>query len=264
MGAERLKPTGRTASLFVTCMVDMIYPDTGWSVVEIMEHLGWEVDFPEGQTCCGQPAFNSGYRQPAREVAIEFLRAFQYANVIVTPSGSCAAMVRHEYPILFSEDDEWRETAERLSSITWELTEFIVDGLGISDIGGSLSQPQTVSFHDACHGLRLLGLGRQSRVLVDGISNAAVQELEESKVCCGFGGLFSVKMGAVSASMMDGKVQCIEANSADTVLTGDVSCMTQMNGGLSRLGSTKRVRHVADFLAEAIREDSRLEGQPVD
>jgi L-lactate dehydrogenase complex protein LldE len=252
---ERQSPKGKRVSLFVTCMVDMLYPYTGMSVVEVLEHVGVDVDFPMGQTCCGQPAFNAGYRREARQVARQFLRIFKDAEVIVTPSGSCAAMIRHEYPHLFANDPVLQAEAERLASITWEFTEFIVDGLGVTDLHGRLPTYLTVAFHDSCHGLRLLGLKQAGRTLVGNLENAVVIDWDNSETCCGFGGLFSVKMADISGAMLAKKMDHIEETEADVLLSGDVSCITHMNGGLEKRGSEKRVRHIADFLAEGIRED---------
>ncbi|MDQ7027157.1 MAG: (Fe-S)-binding protein [Anaerolineae bacterium] len=250
---ERESPKDKPVSLFVTCIVDMIYPETGMSVVKILEHLGIEVDFPMEQTCCGQPAFNGGYRKEAREVAKQFLRAFGQSQVIVTPSGSCAAMIRHEYPALFENDNiSWQTLAKRAASITWEFSEFLVDGLGITDIGAKLPQAQSFAVHDACHGLRLLELGAAGRKLLNNVENATLEELNDCDVCCGFGGLFSVKMPAVSHGMLMKKVDNINQSAAEAIITGDASCLTQMNGGLSRQKSSKRVRHIADVLAEGI------------
>ncbi len=252
MTSGRESPVGKPVSLFVTCMVDMLYPETGWSVVAILEHLGVQVDFPMAQTCCGQPGFNAGHRPEARQVAIQFLKAFKDSQVIVTPSGSCCAMIRHEYPGLFAGDTEWEELAHRAASITWEFTEFLVDGLGIADLDLRLSQENTIAIHDACHGLRLLGLGEASRALLRGLKNARLEELPGHDVCCGFGGLFSVKMADVSGAMLAEKVSQISACPAQTIVTGDVSCMTHINGGLSRQGIDKRVRHIADVLAQGL------------
>lgn len=248
----RPSPKDKPVSLFVTCIVDMIYPQTGLSVVKILEHLGIAVDFPMGQTCCGQPAFNSGYRSEAKTVATQFLKAFAEAQVIVTPSGSCAAMIRHEYPALFADDPQWKAAAERAAAITWEFTEYLVDGLGVSDLKLRLPAPQTFAFHDACHGLRLLGLGQAGRTLLSHTENAQIEPLTECDVCCGFGGTFAVKMPNVSAAMLDTKIKHIEAAPAQTIITGDASCLTQMNGGLTRRTSAKRVRHIADVLAEGL------------
>jgi L-lactate dehydrogenase complex protein LldE len=249
---QRESPIGKPVSLFVTCMVDMLYPDTGWSVVNILEHLGVAVDFPMDQTCCGQPGFNAGHRPEAKQVATQFLKAFKDAQVIVAPSGSCVAMVRHEYPALFADDPHWRDTAQRMAAITWEFTEFIVDGLGITDLHLRLPEHESCAFHDACHGLRVLGLKDEGRALIANVENAEVEPLNEADVCCGFGGLFSVKMADVSGAMLDRKIGNIEACPARTILCGDVSCMTHMNGGLSRHQSEKRVRHIADVLAEGL------------
>jgi L-lactate dehydrogenase complex protein LldE len=249
----RPSPAGKPVSLFVTCMIDMLYPDTGMSVVDVLEHLGIEVVFPMGQTCCGQPGFNAGYRAEARKVALQFMDAFSEAEVIVTPSGSCAAMVRHEYPGLFADEADLHRRARHLASITWEFTEYLVDGLGVTDLAPAHPQGGRYAFHEACHGLRILGIGPQARALVDGLGDTEVVELFEGDVCCGFGGLFSVKMPAVSGAMLKNKIEAIEACPADCILTCDASCMTHLNGGLSRAKSVKRVRHVADLLAEAIR-----------
>lgn len=256
---DRPSPRGKRVSLFVTCMVDMLYPETGMAVVDVLEHLGVAVDFPPGQTCCGQPGFNAGYRREAKQVATQFLKAFQDAEVIVAPSGSCAAMVRHEYPRLFADDPLWGDTARRLAAITWELTEFIVEGLGITDLRGRLPAPQTIAFHDACHGLRLLGLGQAGRALVDKLENAAVVEWEPGEICCGFGGLFSVKMADVSGAMLHKKIDAIEQAGADVIVTGDVSCLTHINGGLEKQGKPARVIHIADLLAEGVRHAKPVE-----
>jgi L-lactate dehydrogenase complex protein LldE len=250
---ERESPVGKRVSLFVTCMVDMLYPETGMSVVDVLTYLGVAVDFPMGQTCCGQPAFNAGYQREAKQVAEQFIRAFQDAEVIVTPSGSCAAMVRHEYPRLFEDDPKLAEEAQRLGSITWEFTEFVVDGLGVTDLHGRLPEPQRFAFHDSCHGLRQLGLKEAGRTLVGNLENATVVEWDNSETCCGFGGLFSVKMADVSGAMLQSKIEHIQVCNAGDILTGDVSCLTHINGGLEKQGFEKRVRHIADVLAEGIR-----------
>jgi len=249
----RPSPAGKRVSLFVTCLIDMLYPQTGMSVVNIFDYLGLDVDFPMAQTCCGQPAFNGGYRRDARHVAYQFLKAFQDAEVIVTPSGSCAAMVRHEFPVLFA-DDPWRSEAERLASITWEFTEFLVDGLGIDDLKLALPHPQTFAFHDSCHGLRMMGVGEQARRLLGNVENATIVDLEDHDECCGFGGLFAVKMADISGAMLEKKIGHILACPADTIVLGDVSCLMHINGGLARRDTPKRARHIADVLAEGLPE----------
>lgn len=248
---DRESPLGKPVSLFVTCMVDAIFPNTGISTVKLLQHVGVEVDFPQAQTCCGQPAFNAGYWHESRQVAIQFLEAFKLAEVIVAPSGSCVAMVRHEYPRLFADDPVRLRQAQRLASITWELTEYLVDGLGITELKGRLPQEQTFAFHDSCHGLRLLGLGDAARTLVGSIENAKIAELPDHDTCCGFGGLFSIKMADVSGAMLAKKMATIQACPAK-VLAGDVSCIMHMNGGLDRIDAPARVSHIADILAEAV------------
>ncbi|MDZ4765979.1 MAG: (Fe-S)-binding protein [Chloroflexota bacterium] len=248
----RPSPKYKPVSLFVTCILDMIYPDTGVSVVQVLEKVGCEVRFPLNQTCCGQPAFNSGYWNDAKQVAKQFLTAFDGAQVIVCPSGSCASMVRHYYPDLFKDDPEWHDRAIAAASITWEFTEFLVDGLGVTDIGAALP-PTRVAFHHACHGYRLLGLGTQAQALAREIEGVEVVDLPGADQCCGFGGLFAVKMPEISGAMLNDKVKGINAADADTIITGDASCLTQMNGGLSRQASAKRVTHIADLLAQGLK-----------
>lgn len=240
--------------MFVTCMVDMLSPQTGMSVVAVLEHLGLTVDFPAGQTCCGQPAFNSGYRNEARQVARHFIETFREAKVIVTPSGSCAAMVRHEYPPLFAKEPALLAEAERLASITWEFSEFIVDGLGITDLQARLPERQTAVCHHACHGLRLLHLKDAAETLLGNTENLTVQPWNNSEICCGFGGLFAVKMADVSGAMLRKKLTHIADSGADCVVTGDISCLMHMNGGLEKQGKRPSVRHIADVLAEGIQQ----------
>ncbi|MDX1413145.1 MAG: (Fe-S)-binding protein [Candidatus Promineifilaceae bacterium] len=248
---KRESPKDKPVSLFVTCLVDVLFPETGKSMVQVLEYLGVEVNFPAGQTCCGQPGFNAGYWNESRRVAAHFLEAFENAEVIVTPSGSCAAMVRHEYSRLFSDDPRRLAEAKRLAGITWEFTEYLVDGLGITDLQGRLPNSQTFAFHDACHSLRLMGLGNAARTLIGGLDNAQIIELPEHDVCCGFGGLFSVKMADISGAMLKRKVANIHACPAQ-VLSSDTSCLAHINGGLQQLSEPKKVRHVADILAEGI------------
>lgn len=254
---EREPPQGKRVSLFITCIVDMVYPQTGMSVVDILEYVGVQVDFPMAQTCCAQPAFNAGYRRESKTVAKHFIKAFQDAEVIVTPSGSCGAMVRHEYPRLFtSADGEWYQQAKRMAAITWEFSEYLVNGLGIENLDLTLPQKESFAIHDACHGLRGLRLGKTARGLMRHLGNAELLELNECDVCCGFGGLFSLKMPEVSNAMLMNKVGNINQSQADTIVTGDVSCMTQMNGGLARHQSRKRVLHLADVLAKGLKGES--------
>ena len=252
---QRPSPRNKPVSLFVTCIVDALYPRTGVAVVEVLEHLGLDLRFPQAQTCCGQPGFNSGFHDDARRVARQFLRAFADAEVIVTPSGSCAAMLRHYYPQLFAADPVWHERACQAASITWEFSEFLVDGLGICDLGARLA-PTRAAFHDACHGLRGLGLQDQARALARNIEGVTLQELEGAQQCCGFGGLFAIKMADISNAMLQEKIHAITSTPADVFLTGDCSCLTHINGGLARQRQPQRLRHIADLLAEGLRPEN--------
>lgn len=247
----RPSPRNKRVSLFTTCMVDMIYPKTGISAVKLFDHLGIEVDYPEGQTCCAQPAFNAGFWNDARQVARHFIHTFLDADLIVTPSGSCASMVQHYYPELFKDDPAMLDKATWVASITWELTEYLVDGLGITDLGGRLP-PTRVAFHDACHGLRLMHLGEQARKLAQAIDGVTVVDLAGADECCGFGGLFSVKMPEISNAMLQRKIDHIQAVDVDYIITGDCGCLAQINGGLSRASAPRRVMHIADLLASAL------------
>lgn len=249
----RPSPRYKPVSLFVTCIVDLIFPQTGVSVVEILERLGVEVRFPAGQTCCGQPAFNTGFWDDARAAARQFLNAFRDAEVIVTPSGSCASMVRHFYPELFRDEPRWYDRAAWAASITWEFSEYLVDGLGVTDLGAALP-PTTAAFHDSCHGLRMLGLGRQARALVGSIQGVTLAALKGHDECCGFGGTFAVKMPEISAAILRDKMAAIEAADADVIVTGDASCLMHINGGLTRQGKPARVVHVADLLARGLKK----------
>jgi L-lactate dehydrogenase complex protein LldE len=235
-------------ALFVTCVVDTLFPDTGEATLDLLERHAVDVVFPEAQTCCGQPAFNSGFQRDARDVAERFIDTFARFDHIVTPSGSCAAMVRHEYPALFK-GHALQTHAEQVAAHTFELTEYLVDVLGIRDIGTTLPRPTRAAIHDACHGLRVLGLGRQARSLLGSVGNLELVSLTQHDQCCGFGGLFAVKMSAISGAMLGDKLSAIDTCPADMIITGDASCLMHMNGGLSRTGSPKRVRHVAEILA---------------
>jgi L-lactate dehydrogenase complex protein LldE len=252
MNTIRQSVKGKQVSLFVTCLIDLLSPQTGISVVRILEHLGVQVNFPPRQTCCGQPGYNGGYRLDALRVASHFLDVFADAEAVVVPSGSCTAMIRHEYPRLFADDPMRLKLAQYLGSVTWEFTEFLVDGLGIVEMGLKLPVQQTFAVHDACHGLRMLGLRDTSRTLLEHVENAVLTELVEHDECCGFGGLFSVKMADVSSAMLEKKIERINACSADAIVTGDISCLIHINGGLSRQKSPRRVRHIAEVLADGL------------
>ncbi len=238
-------------ALFVTCIVDMLFPEVGEAALDILEGQGLTGEFPEAQTCCGQPAFNAGFHADAQPVAEHFLDVFGAYDAIVTPSGSCASMVRHYYPELFKGHPRFAE-AEAIAAKTWELTQYLVDVLGVTNLGTSLAKPTRAAIHDACHGYRGLGISRQPRALLANVGNLSLVELAGHDQCCGFGGLFAIKMGEISAAMLNDKLANIHAADCDIVITGDASCAMHMNGGLSRRRSAKRVVHVAEVLAGRI------------
>jgi len=237
-----------TVGLFVTCLVDQLWSSVGTSTVEVLRRAGCEVEFDERQTCCGQPAFNTGYRTEARRVAERFIELCEESDVkyIVSPSGSCTAMVHH-YEGLFSDDDKWRARAQAVAARTFELSSFLVRELKLTDVGARFKG--RVTWHDACHGLRELGVRNEPRALIRQIRDVEFIELENADACCGFGGTFSVKYPEISAAILDQKIEAIERAGVDAVVSGDASCLMQIGGRLSRIGSKARVMHLAELLA---------------
>ena len=234
-------------SLFVTCLADQIWPSAAIGAVRVLRRAGCSVEFDDRQTCCGQPAFNTGYRAEACALARRFIEIFEAAgaDAIVSPSGSCTAMVHH-YHDLF-EDDAWRARAKAVAERTYELSMFLVNRLGVEDVGASFAGRLT--WHDACHGLRDLGLKSEPRRLLHHVRGAELVELPNAESCCGFGGTFAVKHPEISVAMLDEKVEAIEAAGVDAVVSGDASCLMQIGGRLSRRGSSVRALHLADVLA---------------
>jgi len=234
--------------LFVTCLVDQMWSSIGTSTVDVLRRAGCTVEFDERQTCCGQPAFNTGYRNEARRVAgrlIELCEESQ-AEAIVSPSGSCTAMVHH-YPSLFADDAEWSARARTVAERTFELSSFLVRVLKTEDVGARFAG--RVTWHDACHGLRDLNLHDEPRRLIRRVREVEFVELENADACCGFGGTFSVKYPEISTAILEQKINAIEASGVDAVISGDASCLMQIGGRLSRIGSTVRVMHLAELLA---------------
>jgi L-lactate dehydrogenase complex protein LldE len=234
--------------LFVTCLVDQLWSSVGTSTVEVLRRAGCEVEFDERQTCCGQPAFNTGYRTEARQVARRFIELCEEsdAEFIVSPSGSCTAMVHH-YEGLFSDDDGWRGRAHAVAARTFELSSFLVRELKLTDVGARFKG--RVTWHDACHGLRELGVRNEPRTLISQVRDTEFVELENADACCGFGGTFSVKYPEISTAILDQKIEAIERAGVDAVVSGDASCLMQIGGRLSRIGSKARVMHLAELLA---------------
>ena len=255
-------------ALFVTCMVDMLYPSVGIATCELLEKNGIEVVFPEEQTCCGQPAFNGGYRNEARKLARRFLSIFAplvengEVDAIVAPSGSCATMTGHFYQAIFQDSSEMNlsHQAERLASVTFELTEFLVDVLGLVSTGAHLQGKAT--YHPCCHLLRELGVDEQPRKLLDGVEGLEMVDLPHAQDCCGFGGLFAIKNSGISAAMGRAKARCAQQSGADAIVLCDVSCMTHINGILSRENVSCRAHHIAEILNDHLGSQLRPPSEP--
>jgi L-lactate dehydrogenase complex protein LldE len=234
-------------SLFIPCFVDQIYPNVGVSMVKVLERLGCDVDYPEGQTCCGQPPFNSGYWDEARQVAEHSLKVFAQSEVVVSASGSCGAMMKVFYPELFKETTHHFD-ALRLAPKVHEFSEFLVNVLGVTDVGAAF--PGTVTFHDGCHGLRELGVEHEPRELLKKVKGLTLVEMKEAKTCCGFGGTFAVKLPTISTAMDEVKCASIMETGADYVVSNDSSCLMQIQGLLQKQGKKPRCLHLAEILAQ--------------
>lgn len=238
----------RKVALFVTCLVDLFRPTVGFAALKLLEQAGCDVSVPEAQTCCGQPAFNSGDRSNAQKVARGLIEAFEPFDYVVAPSGSCAGMIRKHYPELFAGDDIWEARATALAGKTWELTSFLTDVVGFDAVDASYDG--SVTYHDSCSGLRELGVKSQPRKLLDKVAGLNLTELPGAEVCCGFGGTFCVKYADISNAIVADKTEDILATGADTLLAGDLGCLMNMAGKLSREGRPVKVRHVAEVLAD--------------
>ena len=240
-------PPRPKVALFVTCLVDMMRPTVGFAAVKLLEDAGYEVVVPPAQTCCGQPAHNSGDRADAADLAKRVITAFEGHDFLVAPSGSCAGMIKAHYPGLFAADDPWKARAERLAAKCHELVSFLVDVAGVTTTGARFDG--TVTYHDSCSGLRELGIERQPRALLETVEGLTLAEMKDPDVCCGFGGTFAVKYPDLSGQIVDKKCANITDSGATTLLAGDLGCLMNMAGRLSRKGSTVAVRHVAEVLA---------------
>jgi L-lactate dehydrogenase complex protein LldE len=233
--------------LFVTCIIDALYPEIGESVVRVLRRAGALVDFQPDQTCCGQPAFNAGMHKQAREMAKHTIKTFEKApGEVVLPSGSCTAMIRHHYPELFDGNANWAVRAKSLADRTYEFTEYLVDFLGIVDLNARWEGKLT--YHASCHLLRDLGVNRQPKLLLEGVRGAEIIHFPEAEECCGFGGVFSVEHPEISAAMMERKIYHLEKTGASTVVACDAGCLTHLNGGFHRRRAGIRGRHIAEIL----------------
>jgi len=231
----------------ITCLGDLFFPEVGVAMVTLLRRLGVTVEFPQGQTCCGMPLFNSGYHAEAATVARRTVDLFARSEHVVVPSGSCAWMVKTEYPGLLAHDARQKEAAEALAGRTWELSQFLVEILGVRTLASSFTG--TVTYHDSCHLLRGLGESESPRALLRGLPGVALVELPGADECCGFGGSFAVRLPAVSTAILDKKLDNVEKTGADCLVACDAGCLMQMGGGLSRRHSRVRARHLAEVLA---------------
>lgn len=242
MSAQPKKHVG----FFVTCLVDLMRPSVGFAAVKLLEDAGCEIEVPP-QTCCGQPAYNSGDRSTARDIAERVIEAFMPYDYVVAPSGSCAGMIRAHYPELFHGDPNWLPKAEALAAKTYELVSFLVDVLGVKAVEARFDG--TVAYHDSCSGLRELGIREQPRRLLASVRGLRLEELPRRDVCCGFGGTFSVKYPDISDAIVGKKANDVAATGAGTLLAGDLGCLMNIAGKLQREGKPVQVRHVAEVLA---------------
>ena len=234
--------------LFVTCLVDTMRPQVGFAALKLLEGAGCEVIVPEGQTCCGQPASNAGDAAVARKLARKVIAEFEGFDYVVVPSGSCGGQIRVHYPELFADDTEWCARAQALAQRTFELTDFLVQVLKIEQVPGRFDG--AVTYHDSCSGLRELGVKSQPRTLLGKVPGLSLTEMHACEECCGFGGMFAVKYGEISARIAERKCQNIQETGAQAVVLGDVGCMLNIEGRLRRMGDeSTRVLHVAEVLA---------------
>lgn len=235
-------------ALFVTCLVDLFRPTVGFAAIKLLEEAGCVVEVPRAQTCCGQPAYNSGDRADAKPIALQVIDAFARYDYVVAPSGSCAGMIRQHYPEMFADDPVNLPHAKELAARTWELVSFLVDVRGMREVAAEW--PRIATYHDACSGLRELSVREQPRRLLASVSGLELRELPGSEVCCGFGGTFCVKYPDISDKMVSDKADDISATGAQAVLSGDLGCLLNIAGKLSRQGRPVEARHVAEVLAD--------------
>lgn len=241
-------------ALFATCVNDAVYPSTAVATVRLLERLGVKVDFPAAQTCCGQPQFNTGYRRETEPLVHRMSRAFEGYDYVVTPSGSCVAMVRDNYPRIAAKgtDPRLAQVSDSLVPRMYELTEFLVDVLGVTDVGAYF--PHKVTYHPSCHGLRMLGLGDRPTQLLNAVKGLELIELPGAEECCGFGGTFAVKNSDVSTAMGTDKVDNSLSTGADVLCGADNSCLMHLGGILRRQDAPQRALHLAEILASTEEE----------
>ncbi|MGW9125803.1 (Fe-S)-binding protein [Paenibacillus chitinolyticus] len=238
-------------SLFITCLSDLVYPRVGQAMVRLLARYGIQVHFPEVQTCCGQPAFNSGYWDDARKSARTLLEAFDDSDFVLSPSGSCTGMVQHYYPKLFQDDPEMLAKAEALREKTYEFTQFLVGVLGVTDLGAVF--PHRVTYHPSCHGTRLLGIKDEPASLLEHVRGLELVPLPHAEDCCGFGGTFAVKMSDISGAMVAEKSDHVLETEAEVLVGLDMGCLMNISGNLLYRGRPVKVMHLAELLEEGVR-----------
>jgi len=233
--------------LFISCLVDSFYPQTGEAIVSILRRLGVDVEFPHDQTCCGQPPFNAGLRAEARPIVEHTIRVFEKTTGdIVIPSGSCAHMLKHGYPELFEDDPIWLPRAQSVGNRVYEFTEYLVDKLGVTDLGATWNG--TLTYHPSCHALRGMNIDKQPRALLANVKGATLVELPEAESCCGFGGIFSVEHPELSAEWLKRKITNLETTQSPTMVVTESGCLMHIAGGLHRQKKKQRVVHIAEIL----------------
>lgn len=244
---EYLVGKPRQVALYVTCLVDVVRPSVGFAAIKLLQDAGCDLVVPKKQTCCGQPAYNSGDEADSMALAKQVIENFENYDNVVVPSGSCAGMIKDHYPKLFATQPEWLQRAQKLADNTFELISFLVDELGVEAVNSE--HEGSVCYHDSCAGLRELNVKSQPRKLLRSVKGVQIHEMKDAEVCCGFGGLFCVKYSDVSNNMVSKKLENIEASGADTLLAGDLGCLLNMAGKMTREGSRVKARHVAEVLA---------------
>ncbi len=234
-------------SLFVTCVIDQIFPQVGIAVTQVLERLGYQVDFPPAQTCCGQPAFNTGYTDEARKIARHFFDVFCDSEIIIVPSGSCGSMIAHHFSDIFEQDPKLLAEARSLAPRVWEFSRFLTEVARVDDVGARFEG--VVTYHDSCHALRELHIKDGPRRLLSNVRGLSLKEMSAAEECCGFGGTFSVKFAEVSSAMARTKIDSIQMTGASTVVSIDSSCLMQLQGVIDRAGLPIKTMHLAEVLA---------------
>ena len=241
------RPSHPRVGFFVTCLVNLLRPNIGFAAVQLLEEAGCTVEIPDAQTCCGQPNYNSGDFKNTKKIARQFIELFEGYDYVVMPSGSCAATIKLEYPKFFADDSAWLKRAQKLADKSYELTQFLSEVLNAEL--PLRPHPCKATYHDSCSGLRELGIQQQPRNLLKKAADVEIIEMQDSDVCCGFGGTFCVKYPEISAKLVDDKIKNIESSNADTLIGGDLGCLLNIQGRLSRLNKDIKVYHVAEILA---------------